>query len=173
MGWLSGPEIIKQVQEGRIFIDPFDEKMVNPNSYNYHIGTKLLKLKSDVLDLKEEDEYLEIPVPEDGVIIYPGECYLGSTMERFGSNEFASLVTGRSSVGRKFITNHITAGLIDQGFFGTITLEISVIKPVRIYPKIVFGQIFWFTITGDPTLYNGKYQNQNNPTISRLYYESY
>ena len=81
---------------------------------------------------------------------------------------YASLVTGRSSVGRKFVTNHITAGLIDQGFIGNITLEIVVFKRTRVYPGMKFGQIFWFTTAGAPYLYDGKYQGQSGPTLSRL-----
>ena len=171
-GWLSGKEIIKQVNQKRILIDPFDPLMINPNSYKYHLGNKLLRLTAEILDLKEKDEYEEIIIPEEGLILYPGECYLASTLERFGSNVYASLVTGRSSVGRKFLTNHMNSALISQGFFGNITLEISVIKPTRIYPYFEFGQIFWFTVCGDPCLYEGKYQNQSAPTISMIYAEN-
>lgn len=170
-GWLTGKEIKTQVKQGKILIEPFDEKMVNPNSYNYHLGNKILRLKNDILDLKVEDDYDEIIIPKDGYILHPGECYLGSTVKKFGSNTYASLITGRSSIGRKFLTNHVTAGLIDQGFYGNITLEIIVNKPTRIYPGIIYGQIFWFTVCGEPYLYCGKYQNQCNPTISRIYYE--
>lgn len=145
--------------------------MINPNSYNYHLGDKLLRLKNEIFDLKEKDEYEEIIIPEKGLVLYPGECYLGTTVEKFGSNVYAALITGRSSIGRKFITNHVTAGLIDQGFYGNITLEITVNRPTKVYPGIVFGQIFWFTVCGTPLLYNGKYQNQHNPTISRIYRE--
>lgn len=170
-GWLSGNEIKFQVKKGGILIDPYDDNMVNPNSYNYHLGYQIIRLKNDILDLKEKDEFEEIDIPEDGFVLLPGECYLGITMEKFGSNKYASLITGRSSIGRKFVTNHITAGLIDQGFFGNITLEIMVNKPTRVYAGIVFGQIFWFTVYGEPLLYCGKYQNQQKPTISRIYRE--
>ena len=84
------------------------------------------------------------------------------------SDHYASLVTGRSSTGRKFITNHITAGLIDQGFFGRITLEIVVFKKTIVYPHIPFGQIFWFEVSGEPLLYKGKYQGQAQPTLSKM-----
>lgn len=170
-GWLSGNEIKIQVKKKRIVIEPFNEDMINPNSYNYHLGNKILRLKNEVLDIKEKDEYEELTISEEGLILYPGECYLGVTMEKFGSDAYASLITGRSSIGRKFLTNHVTAGLIDQGFFGNITLEIIVNRPTRVYPGIAFGQIFWFTVCGSALLYNGKYQNQNTPTISQIYRE--
>lgn len=171
-GWLTGPEIIEQVKKKNIVIEPFEQAMVNPNSYNYHLGNTLLRLKDEILDIKKEDDFEAIKLTGAGYTLLPGECYLGTTVERFGSNKFASLITGRSSVGRKFLTNHVTAGLIDQGFFGQITLEITVIKPTRVYPGIIFGQIFWFTVSGLPCLYSGKYQNQDKPTLSQMYREN-
>ena len=171
-GWLTGNEIHKQVKLQEIIINPFDPNMLNPNSYNYHLDKKMLKITNDIIDMNGIDEFEEFELAKDGTILLPHECYLGTTVEFFGSDSYASLVTGRSSVGRKFATNHVTAGLIDQGFFGRITLEITVSKPTIVYPNMVFGQIFWFTVCGDPVLYNGKYQFQDKPTISKIYYEN-
>lgn len=168
-GWLTGLEIAKQVETGGIMIYPFNFDQLNPNSYNYGLSPILKRNIDDIIDLKAKDNYEIIRIPEEGYILEPGECYLGSTNEIFGSDEFASLVTGRSSIGRKFITNHITAGLIDQGFFGNITLEIVAMKKTRVYPNIRFGQIFWYTTYGDPYLYKGKYQGQDSPEESKIY----
>jgi dCTP deaminase len=170
-GWLSGGEITEQVRAGRIKIAPFSEEQVNPNSYNYRLHPTIRRLTNDVIDMRRPDEFEDLEVPDEGLLLYPGECYLGCTTEMFGSNHYASLVTGRSSVGRKFVTNHITAGLIDQGFHGRITLEITVQRPTRVYPGIVFGQIFWFTSVGQAVLYNGKYAGQADPIGSRIYLE--
>jgi|SRR5580704_8795691 deoxycytidine triphosphate deaminase len=168
-GWLTGNEIIKQVHLKRITIAPFDEQQINPNSYNYRLFRNLRRLKNPIIDLKVPDEFDDLVIPEAGILLEPNECYLGSTLETFGSDHFASLITGRSSVGRKFITNHVTAGLIDQGFFGQITLEITVQKPTRVYAGSVFGQIFWFSVVGEPRLYRGKYAAQREPTGSRAH----
>lgn len=168
-GWLTGKEIKRQVLKKKIFIEPFNETQTNPNSYNYRLSPKIKRLKNKIIDLKKEDQYDELEITEGGLMLLPGECYLGSTVEKFGSDTFASLVTGRSSVGRKFVTNHITAGLVDQGFFGNITLEITVQRPTIIYPNIIFGQIFWFEVKGSCDLYNGKYQNQVGATPSKIY----
>lgn len=166
--WLTGNKIKTEVERKKITIDPFNIKQLNPNSYNYTLNPKLLRLTDKVLDLKKPDKYEEVQIDKDGYVLNPGECYLGATNEIFGSDVYASLVTGRSSVGRKFVTNHVTAGLIDQGFFGSITLEITVVKPTIVYPDIEFGQIFWYKTLGKPLLYTGKYQEQRNPTLSRL-----
>jgi dCTP deaminase len=167
-GWLTGTQIHKEVACGGIMIAPFSEDCLNSNSYNYHLSPVIKRITSTIIDCKVPEEYEILEVPEEGLIMNPGECYLGSTIETFGSDVYASLITGRSSVGRKFVTNHVTAGLIDQGFLGNITLEIVVYKPTRIYPSMRFGQIFWFTTYGTPYLYQGKYQGQNGPTLSRL-----
>lgn len=167
-GWLTGADIHQAVSAGRIRIEPYSVEQVNPNSYNYRLARELKMITSEVIDCRAEDEYVEILIPDEGLILQPGECYLGATLEVFGSDVYASLITGRSSIGRKFITNHITAGLIDQGFLGNITLEIVVIKPTRVYPGMKFGQIYWFTTSGAPYLYSGKYQGQSGPTLSKL-----
>lgn len=167
-GWLTGTEIERQVRSGKIYIDQFDPSRLNPNSYNYSLGSTVRRLLSPELDLKSfDDDYEDLHLKEDGLVLYPSECYLGTTNEIFGSDWFASLVTGRSSVGRRFVTNHVTAGLIDVGFHGNITLEITVQRPTRVYAGLPFGQIFWFSVVGDIELYDGKYQGQCGPTPAR------
>ena len=125
-GWLTGNQIVQEYSRGHILIEPFDASNVNSNSYNYRLAPVLHRLTSSLVDCRKEDDFEVIEFGEDGFILMPGELYLGTTIEEFGSTKFASLVTGKSSVGRKFITNHITAGLIDQGFKGSVTLEIVV-----------------------------------------------
>lgn len=168
-GWLTGEAIKLEWQAGRIQISDFDEASLNANSYNYRLSPHLRIHSGEFFDCRSEDQFEDITMPMDGYVLQPGECYLGMTEETFGSEYYASLITGRSSIGRKFVTNHLCAGLIDQGFFGNITLEISVIKKTRVYPGMLFGQIFWFTVFGPARLYSGKYQNQSYPTESRLH----
>lgn len=168
-GWLSARAIQDAVKVGSIVISPFSLGQLNPNSYNYCLSPQIRRLSNKVVDAYAADEYEMLTIPDEGLILEPGECYLGSTSEVFGSATYAALITGRSSVGRKFITNHVTAGLVDIGFIGNLTLEIVVGKRTRIYPKMMFGQIFWFTLWGDPSVqYSGKYQGQSGPTESRL-----
>jgi dCTP deaminase len=166
--WLTGHKIREEVERGRIKIWPFSDDCIQANSYDYRLDSHILRMTNDSIDLREPDEFEKIYIGERGYVMMPGECYLGSTIEVFYSPFYPAIVTGRSSLGRKFITNHITAGLIDQGFEGTITLEITVQKPTRVYPGIRFGQISWFEPSGDPMLYKGRYQNQDGPTPSRL-----
>lgn len=172
-GWLTGDEITKQRSVGRIYISPFSVSMVNPNSYNYRLGRLVQRLTNPIIDLKSEDVFESVVLKDDGFTLLPGECYLCHTEEIFGSDFYASLVTGRSSIGRKFVTNHITAGLVDIGFFGQITLEVTVQRPTIVYPGVPFGQIFWFTASGELLpKYQGKYQYQWGPVASRLSMET-
>lgn len=168
-GWLTGREIESCVASGRLVIEPFSKAQVNPNSYNYRLYDKIRRIKNDVIDLRGEESYEEITLSEEGTTLYPGECYLGCTFERMGSPYYASLITGRSSIGRKFVTNHITAGLVDVGFVGRITLEITVAKPTIFYPNLLFGQIYWFTTVGELAGYVGRYQAQEEPTLSKMH----
>jgi dCTP deaminase len=171
-GWLTGSQIEDEVRRGNICIEPFDRTCLNPNSYNYHLSQHIKRLTNELIDCAEADEYEDIIIPPEGLILHPRECYLGCTVEQFHSDIYASLVTGRSSIGRKFITNHVTAGLVDQGFRGQITLEITVQRKTRVYPNMEFGQIFWFTTVGEATSYQGKYQSQNGPTPSQLHQQN-
>lgn len=171
MGVLTGYEIIKEVQNGEILISPFDENNVSCNSYNYRLANKLIRISNPVFDLKCKDIYEEVIIKDEGTMLYPSECYLGATLEKIGSKKYVGLITGRSSIGRKFITNHMTSNIIEQGFFGNLTLEITVQKPTIVYPNILFGQIMWLTVNGKAKYYEGDYQNQDMPTVSNIYKE--
>jgi dCTP deaminase len=169
MGWLTGKEIARQVAAGRIRIDPYDAGQCNPNSYDYRLGNVLRVMRPNAehngvpcIDPRKEMACEEVTIPEEGFLLEPGKAYLGSTLEKFGSDHYASLITGKSSIGRLFIKNHICAGLIDQGFYNHITLEITCQLPVLVFPGMRFGQIFWFESIGECELYRGKYQQGSN-----------
>ena len=168
-GVLTGNEIANKVSQGEILISPYDKHNISCNSYNYRLANKIIRLNNEVFDLKHEDTYEEIIIKDTGTILYPNECYLGSTLEKVGSNNYVGLITGKSSIGRKFITNHMTSNIIEQGLFGNITLEITVQKPTILYPNILFGHIMWLTVLGSAKYYEGEYQNQNQPTVSNIH----
>ncbi len=121
-----------------------------------------------ILDMKAENASESLEIPEGGLILWPGILYLGRTVETIGSNDFVPIVEGRSSVGRLGVHVHVTAGFCDIGFRGTITLEIHVIHPVRIYPHLPLCQAYFLEPRGEIELYKGRYQNQVEPTASRF-----
>lgn len=167
---LSGKEIEKEYYNGNIHIDDFNPKRINPNSYNLRLSDQLLVYKTPILDMKKKNESSKITIPDDGLIIYPGNLYLGRTVEKTHTNLYVPMLEGRSSGGRLGLFIHITAGFGDIGFNGYWTLEITCIQPIKIYPYIDICQIYYHTIKGDYSLYNsGKYQNNDDIQPSLFY----
>jgi len=167
---LSGQEIKKQIENKRILIEPFDERFINPNSYNLRLHNELLVYTDDVLDMKKKLNTEMIIIPEDGLVLEPGRLYLGRTYERTSTDKYVPMLEGRSSVGRLGLYIHVTAGFGDVGFSGYWTLEIQCIQPVRIYPMVEICQIYYHTIDGEYSTYNsGKYQNNSGIQPSLFY----
>ncbi len=167
---LSGDEILRQIEKGNIKIDPFNKENLAPNSYIVHLGDELVIYESDVLECKKPNETRKIKIPKEGYILRPGELYLGRTVEYTETENFVPMLNGRLSVASLGIMIHITAGFGDNGFKGTWTLEIMVVKPVRIYPGMKIGHLCYFPIVGDNSIkYHGKYLGQIEATASRIY----
>ncbi|MCR5762760.1 MAG: dCTP deaminase [Treponema sp.] len=165
---LTGSKILEEVESGGIQIKPFDKRQLNPNSYNVRLGNKLKVYVNEVLDFEKDNPSREMTIPEEGLILQPGELYIGNIIERIATDKYISAVDGRSSVGRLGILIHATAGFGDIGFDGNYTLEIFCIKPVRIYPNMLIGQIYFSEPYGPVDfLYRGRYQGQSEPTTSR------
>lgn len=168
---LSG-KMIKNMIGREIIIDPFDEKKLNTNGYNLSLHNKLVIYENSILDMKEINKTKEIIIPENGFILQPGQLYLGSTVERTYTSKFMPIIEGRSSIARLGIFVHITAGLGEAGFDGTWTLELTCVKPVRIYPYVDICQIYFQEISGEIELCrSNKYQNSMEAIPSKLYEE--
>lgn len=166
---LSGKEIYKHIGK-EIIIEPFDEKRLNPNSYNLSLHNELLVYNSKVLDMKTANETSKLIIPENGLLLEPNKLYLGRTNEYTKTEKFVPMLEGRSSVGRLGLFIHVTAGFGDIGFAGYWTLEIFCVQPIVIYPNIELCQIYYHSIIGDITLYkSGKYQNNTGIQPSLLY----
>jgi dCTP deaminase len=170
---LIDSEIIKNLGKG-IIIEPFNYKNLGPNSYDLHLSNELLIYEDSILDVKKKSNIKKIEIPQEGYILQPGELYLGSTVEYTETKNFVPRIDGKSSIGRLGICVHITAGLGDVGFCGNWTLEITVIKPTKIYPNIPICQIYYETINSYPNITynlkkNSKYNKQKGPTPSKMY----
>ena len=182
-GILSGNAIAAAVAAGDIQIDPFNQKQLNPASYDVtlgdeacvytepvnvdepflfggaHRGVELTQFDGPFLDAKKENSTKTIKMSEAGFLLKPGIGYLLHTRERIRTDIFVPIIDGKSSIGRLFITVHVTAGYGDPGFDGQYTLETVVTHPVIIYPGMRFGQVRFHTMLGVPNLYkeNGNY----------------
>lgn len=175
---LTGSAIKKYVDEGKIVIDPFKLDQLNPNSYNVrlHNVLKVYDTSEDILDMKKENKFKEIIIPESGYILQPGILYIGRTIEYTetppidADNGLVIAIDGRSSLARLGISCHIAAGYGDIGFKGTLTCEISCVQPVRIYPNVQIGQLYYTTTFGKTNIvYTGKYQSQIDAGESKFY----
>ena len=166
---LSGKQIRKKLGED-IFIEPFNESQLNPNSYNLKLHNELLVYEDCILDMKKENRYKSIIIPDEGIVLEPNKLYLGRTKEYTRTDKFVPMLEGRSSVGRLGLFIHVTAGFGDVGFSGYWTLEIHCIQPIRIYADVEICQIYYHSIEGDYDKYvSGKYQNNKGIQPSLLY----
>lgn len=166
---LSGSKINEAVKNGEITISPYNKNDINPNSYNYTLGSYVKVYKNNILDSKKKEAVEIIEIPDDGLIIYPDKIYLGFTEEVIGSDYYVPVITGRSSTGRLGLFVQITSDLVDIGFKGRLTLQLHSTQPVRIYKGMKIGQIMFWKIFGDIDLYKGKYQNSNEPRQSEVW----
>lgn len=185
---LSDNEIKKQIREGRIVVNsPLEdhEANIHASSMDLRLG-KYFKIydhsKHPVLDPLKMNSFeglttlVEITNPEEPFIVHPGDFVLGVTLEKIRlPNDIVARVEGRSSLGRLGIIVHSTAGFVDAGFEGTITLEITNINrmPVALYPGMRVCQLAFETMTGPadvPYSQKGssKYQGQVMPQESKL-----
>ena len=166
---LSGKEIINR-KGNDIIIDPFNEKQVNPNSYNLKLHNELVVYDSNILDMKKDNTGTKMIIPEEGLLLESNKLYLGRTVEYTETHNLIPMLEGRSSVGRLGLFVHVTAGFGDVGFKGYWTLEIFCVQPIKIYPNIEICQIFYHSIDGDYTSYEGgKYQANQDIQTSMLH----
>jgi dCTP deaminase len=160
---LTGAAIVENILAGQITIDPFDPRSVNPNSYNYRLGAKLIKLAMP--STSNADEHIVMSL--DGYRLEPGRVYLGSTAEQIGSETFAMSLLGRSSIGRLGLFLNISADLGHQGSCSHWTLELTVVQPLIIYPGMSIGQVVFWRCVGDRVPYEGRYHHDNEPVPCR------
>lgn len=166
---LSGIEIQKRLNKD-IFIEPYNERFINPNSYNLRLYDELLVYQNKVLDMRKPNPTQKIKIPKEGLTLEPDKLYLGRTLEHTTTKNLVPMLEGRSSIGRLGLFIHVTAGFGDVGFSGYWTLEIFCVQPIKIYPAVEICQIYYHDIKGEFTEYkSGKYQNNKGIQASMLY----
>lgn len=178
---LTAREIEKLITMGRvgssarIVIDPFDPAQINPNSYDVRLSGWISRYTDPELDARRRPEFERVEVdPDDGVVLRPGELYLGCTEEYTESHGLIPMINGKSSLARLGISVHQTGGFGDLGFRGNWTLEISVIRPVRVYAGIRVAQICWFYPAGSTEVtYRGRYRNRSRIPVPSRFHEDF
>ena len=181
---LSDRTIRRLLEEGRIGIDPFDESLIQPSSVDVRVD-RLFRVfhnnRYPFIDVREEQEDLTelVEVEDDSpFVLHPGEFVLGSTLERVTlPDDLVARLEGKSSLGRLGLLIHSTAGFIDPGWDGHVTLELANVAnlPITVYPEMKIGQLSFVQLTepaehpyGSDGL-GSKYQGQRGPTPSKYW----
>ena len=179
---LSDRDLKAALAEGKLGLTPYDEAMVQPSSIDVRLDRYFRVFANHrythIDPAVEQDELTELvePAGDEPFILHPGEFVLGSTFEVISlSDDLASRLEGKSSLGRLGLVTHSTAGFIDPGFSGHVTLELSNLAnlPIRLYPGMKIGQICVFQLSSPSehpygsSIYGSRYQDQRGPTPSR------
>lgn len=181
---LSDRDIREALSTGHITIDPLDETCIQPASVDLHLDGQILVFRNSrrpFIDVRQPlDDLTEIvEVQEDmPFILHPGEFVLGSTVESIGvPADLVARLEGKSSLGRIGLLIHSTAGYVDPGWLGHLTLELSNVAnlPITLYRDMRIGQISFLRLEspaerlyGSPEL-GSKYQGQTKPTASKIH----
>jgi dCTP deaminase len=172
---LSDVKIREEMRRGHLVIRPFRPECLGTNSYDVHLGPYLAVYTDGALDSAADNRVDEFRIPPEGVVLIPGQLYLGVTEEYTETHGFVPFLEGKSSVGRLGIDIHSTAGKGDEGFCNYWTLEMSVKLPVRVYAGMPVGQLIYFEISGRversySKKRSAKYRTvSKHPTPSRMY----
>jgi len=181
---LSDRDIRSEITNGRVAVEPFEEAMIQPSSVDVRLD-KFFRVfenhKYSVIDPSIEQAELTrevIAEDDEAFILHPGEFVLASTYEIITlPDDIAGRLEGKSSLGRLGLLTHSTAGFIDPGFSGHITLELSNVAnlPVKLYPGMKIGQLCLIKLSSPAehpygsAIYASRYQGQRGPTPSRSF----
>jgi dCTP deaminase len=181
---LSDRDIRAQIDAGRVSLEPFDPDMVQPSSIDVRIDRYFRVFENHRyphIDPAVEQAELTRLVEPDGdepFILHPGEFVLGSTYEVVSlPDDVSARLEGKSSLGRLGLLTHSTAGFIDAGFSGHVTLELSNVAtlPIKLWPGMKIGQLCFFKLSSPAEAPYGsgaqgsRYQDQRGPTPSRSF----
>ena len=181
---LSDRDIRVALSEKRITVDPIQDSDIQPASVDVHLDRKILVFRNSrrpFIDIHEDvSDLTEMVEIKDGTpfILHPGEFVLGSTLESIGlADNLVARLEGKSSLGRIGLLIHSTAGYVDPGWNGNLTLELSNVNnlPITLYYGMKIGQISFTELSSPSDRPYGssdlgsKYQGQKEPTASRIY----
>ena len=181
---LSDRDIKSEIDKGRVVLEPYDLNMIQPSSVDVRLDRLFRTFENHKyahIDPAENQPELtrEVAVEgDDPFILHPGEFVLGSTYEVISlPDDIAGRLEGKSSLGRLGLLTHSTAGFIDPGFSGHVTLELSNVAtlPIKLWPGMKIGQLCLFRLESPAehpygsAVYGSRYQGQRGPTPSKAY----
>ena len=181
---LSDRDILAEIHEKRIVVEPYDESMVQPSSIDFRLDRYFRVFENHryphidpAADQSDLTRMVE-PVGDEPFILHPGEFVLASTYEVITlPDDVSARLEGKSSLGRLGLLTHSTAGFIDAGFSGHVTLELSNVAtlPIKLRPGMKIGQLCFFRLSSPAEAPYGtgaqgsRYQGQRGPTPSRSF----
>lgn len=181
---LSDRDIRAEIELGRIKLEPFEPAMIQPSSIDVRLDRFFRTFenhKYPFIDPRQEQNELTRALevrPDEAFVLHPGEFALGSTYEVVSlPDDIAARVEGKSSLGRLGLLTHATAGFVDPGFSGHVTLELSNVStlPIMLWPGMKIGQLCFVKLTSPAehpygsSIYGSRYQGQRGPTPSKSY----
>ena len=181
---LSDRDIRTEIDKGRVTLEPYDPGMIQPSSIDVRIDKYFRVFENHRYphidpSIEQADLTREVtPDDDEPFILHPGEFVLGSTFELVSlPDDVAARLEGKSSLGRLGLLTHSTAGFIDPGFSGHVTLELSNVAtlPIKLWPGMKIGQMCFFRLSSaaekpyGSAEYSSRYQGQRGPTASRSY----
>src|SRR5687767_5338875 len=179
---LSDRDLRAAIASGRLGLSPYDEALIQPSSIDVRLDRYFRVFANHrythIDPAQQQDDLTELvePTGDEPFILHPGEFVLGSTLEVISLGDgLASRLEGKSSLGRLGLLTHSTAGFIDPGFSGHVTLELSNVAnlPIKLYPGMKIGQLCFFRLSSPAEhpygsdKYGSRYQGQRGPTPSR------
>lgn len=179
---LSDRDLVRELETGSLRLEPFDASLIQPSSIDVRLdrlfGIFNNHLYTHIDPSVRQDDLTSIVEVADGepFVLHPGEFVLASTLEVITlSDRIAARIEGKSSLGRLGLLTHSTAGFIDPGFSGHVTLELSNVStlPIRLWPGMKIGQLCIFRLSSPAqhpygsAVYGSRYQGQRGPTPSR------
>ena len=185
---MSDRDIRAEIESGRIGLEPLEMTLLQPSSFDVRLD-RFFRLfdnhKYAYIDPAEDQsdltQLIEVPADEP-FILHPGEFVLGSTFEFVTlPDDIAARLEGKSSLGRLGLLTHSTAGFVDPGFKGHVTLELANVSnlPIKLWPGMKVGQLCFFKLTSPSenpygsAKYGSRYQGQRGPTASRSFMNFY
>lgn len=165
---LNDEAIKEEMKRGSIAIERADAD-IKQNYVAVTLADTLKVYSAPALDVTKATEATVINIPPEGLVLKPGELYIGATNEFTKTYGFVPMLEGLDELAALGVKAHITAGFGDNGFEGTWTLEIICSMPTIVYPGMLIGYTSYYPVVGDSdVLYRGKYFGQVDPTMSRL-----
>jgi dCTP deaminase len=165
---LTGSEIKAMYYAGQIVIEPYDPIFLEPNSYAFHLGDKLMVYSDAVIDPRQSLSTQEIVIPESGFILEPRKFYLGHTAERIGGKTLTSELYANLSTAAMGMWVQTSAPLGHVGAAIQWTLEICVAQRVRVYPGMRLGKICFWQNFGSISPYSGRYAQSTAAVASKI-----